>query len=138
MLEDAAKMQKYYLLFAASVVSVIALLYGVSPYWFVKEFLGFEEGLRVSPAHILRAVMGLYIAFALFWLYAAFNDEHRRTAVLTTVVFAGGLVSGRLLSLLTDGAPARLLLIYVAMEFAFVPIGIWVFRRAERVTGDLR
>lgn len=137
MFGNAMKIQRYYLLLAACVVSVIALLYGVSPYWFVRTFFGLEE-LDATLAHILRAIMGLYVALAFFWLFAAFSDEHRKTAVLTTVVFAGGLVSGRLLSLLIEGVPARLLLIYVAMEFAFVPIGIWVFRRAGRVTGDLR
>lgn len=137
MLGNTAKIQRYYLLFGASVVSVIALLYGVSPNWFVRTFFGLA-GLDVNLAHILRAIMGLYLAFVLFWLFAAFSDEYRRTAVLTTVVFAGGLVSGRLLSLLMDGAPASLLLVYVAMEFAFVPIGIWIFRLPVRTTGNSR
>ena len=131
---DAAAIQRLYLLFGALVVSVIALLYGVSPSWFVRTFFGLEA-LDPNLAHILRAIMGLYLAFALFWVFAAFRDDYRKIAVLTTVVFAGGLVSGRLLSLPMDGAPARLLLLYVAMEFAFVPIGIWIFRLPRRGTG---
>lgn len=127
MLGNGTIIQKYYLLLAACVVSVIALLYGISPYWFAGTFFGFEA-LDANLAHILRAIMGLYIALALFWLYAAFSDEHRTTAVLTTVVFAGGLVSGRLLSLSLDGRPKSLLLVYVAMELAFVPIGYWVYK----------
>ena len=37
--------------------------------------------------------MCLYLALGLFWLYSAFNDRLRDTAILTTMVFAGGLVA---------------------------------------------
>ena len=48
--------------------------------------------------------------------------------MLTTVLFAGGLVAGRLLSLLLDGRPSPILLVYVAMELVLVPVAVWVFR----------
>ncbi len=122
--------KKAYLIFAFCVVSVIALLYGVSPQWFARAFLDLPQ-LDASLAHILRAVMGLYLALGLFWLYAAFHDSYRDAAILTTIVFCGGLVSGRLVSLLIDGRPARLLLLYVVAELALVPVGLWVFRRPD-------
>lgn len=122
--------KKYYLIFAFSAVSAIALLYGVSPVWFARVFLDAQH-LDVDGEHILRAVMGLYLAFGLFWLYAAFDAAYRNVAVLTTVVFCAGLVSGRILSLFADGRPAPLLLLYVFMEFALIPLGYWVFRQPE-------
>jgi hypothetical protein len=124
------RIKKYYLIFASCVVSIIALLYGVSPDWFAKAFLNVSP-LDADLAHILRAVMGLYIALGIFWLYAAFNDGYRNAAVLTTIIFCAGLVSGRLISLLVDGRPAPLLLLYVFMEFALIPIGLWVLRRPD-------
>lgn len=122
--------KKYYLIFAFVAVAIIALLYGVSPDWFARVFLD-EQQLDADIAHILRAVMGLYIALGLFWLYAAFQSAYRNVAVLTTIVFCAGLVSGRLISLVADGRPAPLLLLYVAMEFALIPIGYWVFRQPD-------
>jgi Na+-driven multidrug efflux pump len=119
-----------YLLFAFIVVSVIALLYGLSPAWFARSFLGVNE-LNNNIAHILRAMMGLYIALGLFWLYAAFHQNYRDGAILTTVIFCVGLVAGRLVSLVADGRPANLLLLYVAMEFALAPIGLWILRRPD-------
>lgn len=119
-----------YLIFAFVAVSIIALLYGVSPDWFARTFLD-VDALDADLAHILRAVMGLYIALGLFWLYAAFHPHLRDAAILMTIVFCAGLVSGRLISLVADGQPAPLLLLYVAMEFALVPIGLWVFRRPD-------
>ncbi|QGM96682.1 DUF4345 domain-containing protein [Methylocystis parvus] len=121
------RVKKIYLIFAFVVVSIIALLYGVSPGWFAEALLGLA-GPDASAAHMLRAMMGLYLALGLFWLYAAFHDAYRNAAVLTTVIFCVGLVSGRLISLVIDGRPAPLLLLYVCMEFALVPIGLWVFR----------
>lgn len=119
-----------YLIFAFVAVSIIALLYGVSPDWFARTFLD-VDALDADLAHILRAVMGLYIALGLFWLYAAFHPHLRDAAILMTIVFCAGLVSGRLISLVADGQPAPLLLLYVAMEFSLVPIGLWVFRRPD-------
>jgi len=122
--------KKIYLIFAFVAVSVIALLYGVSPQWFASAFLGVSD-LDANIAHILRAVMGLYLALGLFWLYAAFHSAYRDAAILTTILFCAGLVSGRLISLLAEGRPAPLLLLYVFMEFALVPIGYWVWRRPD-------
>jgi len=82
-------------------------------------------------AHILRAVVGLYLGLGLCWLFSAFNNSYQNAAVLTTVIFAGGLVSGRLVSLLADGQPSPVLVVYIALELILVPIGVWVFRLPE-------
>jgi Domain of unknown function (DUF4345) len=121
------KIKKYFLVFAFCVVSVIALLYGVAPQWFSATFLDVQK-LDLDFAHILRAVMGLYLALGFFWLYAAFDDRYRNAAILTTVLFGAGLVAGRLVSLVADGRPSPLLMAYVVIELALVPTAIWVFR----------
>ena len=123
-------MKKYFLILAFGIVSVIAALYGISPAWFARTFLGVNE-LSVNFAHILRAVMCLYLGLGLFWLCAAFSDKHRNTAVLTTVIFAGGLVIGRIVSYFADGPPAPLLIVYGVLEITLVPIAYWVFTRPK-------
>lgn len=82
------KIRKYFLILAFVAVSIIALLYGVSPRWFAQTFLNVPE-MPLDFAHILRAVMCLYLALGLFWLFSAFSDRYRNAAVLTTVVFSG-------------------------------------------------
>lgn len=119
--------KKYYLIFAFSVVAIIALLYGISPQWFAQTFLDVST-LSLDIAHILRAVMCLYLALGLFWLSAAFSDKYRNTAVLTTIFFAGGLVTGRIISFFADGQPSGILILYVAMEFVLIPVAYWVFK----------
>lgn len=88
--------KKSFLLLAFAMVLVIALLYGIDPSWFAATFLGMPK-LSVDFAHILRAVMCLYLALGAFWLFCAFSNALKNTAVLTTIVFAGGLVLGRML-----------------------------------------
>ncbi|MEZ5898483.1 MAG: DUF4345 domain-containing protein [Hyphomicrobiaceae bacterium] len=122
--------KKAFLYVAFAMVAVIALLYGISPAWFARTFLGIDD-LSVSVAHILRAVMCLYLALGGFWLYCALNDTHKDVAILTTMLFAGGLVTGRLLSFFADGAPAPLLIFYALLEAAVIPVAWWVYRQPE-------
>ena len=124
------KIKKYFLILAFVMVAIIALLYGVSPQWFARTFLGIVE-LNLNIAHILRAVMCLYLGLGLFWLFSAFSNKYRNVAVLTTVIFAAGLVTGRIISFFSDGEPAPILLLYIFMEFALVPLAYWVFRLPE-------
>lgn len=119
-----------YLIFAFGAVSTIALVYGVKPDWFGRTFLGMPE-LSRDFSHIFRAVTGLYLALGCFWLYAAFRPDYRNVAVVTTAIFAGGLVMGRLLSFALDGWPSPILMFYTVLELGLVPMALWVLRRPD-------
>ena len=123
-------LKKGFLILAFAMVSVIALLYGIDPPWFARTFLSVTD-LSVDFAHILRAVMCLYLALGAFWLFCALSDTHKNTAILTTIVFAGGLVVGRLLSFAVDGLPSPLLIFYAALECAVIPLAWWVYKQPE-------
>jgi uncharacterized protein DUF4345 len=124
------KIKQYFLILAFVVVSIIALAYGISPSWFASTFLDVNE-TSVDFAHILRAVMCLYLGLGVFWLFSAFSDKYRNTAVLTTIIFAGGLVIGRVFSFILDGQPSPLLIVYGILEILLVPVAYWVFVRPE-------
>ena len=57
--ERHLKIKKYYLMIAFVKVSIIALLYGISPRWFSQTFLNVPE-MSVDFANILRAVTRLF------------------------------------------------------------------------------
>ncbi|MGF1694687.1 DUF4345 domain-containing protein [Vibrio lamellibrachiae] len=122
--------KKKYLIFSFFAVMPIALAYGISPNWFASTFLGINT-LDINIAHILRAIMCLYIGLGAFWLYAAFHEAYRNPALVTVIIFAGGLVIGRLISVLVDGQPKPILLFYIGLEFLFVPLTCWVLRLKE-------
>jgi hypothetical protein len=124
------RIKKYFLILSSATIFVVGSLYGVSPRWFARTFLGVPE-LDLDLAHILRAMMCLYLGFALFWLLAAFRDKYRNVAVLTVMLFPAGLVIGRILSLFIDGQPSWLLLAYLFAELVQAPLAYWVFRLPE-------
>jgi hypothetical protein len=124
------RIKKYFLILSSATIFVVGSLYGVSPRWFARTFLGVSE-LDLDLAHILRAMMCLYLGFALFWLLAAFRDKYRNAAVLTVMLFPAGLVIGRILGLFVDGQPSWLLLAYLLAELVQAPLAYWVFRLPE-------
>jgi uncharacterized protein YacL len=125
--KDPMKTKQIFLILAFVTVSIIALLYGISPTWFAKTFFNQNE-LSVDFSHVFRALMTLYLALGFFWLYAAFNQKYRNSGVLTTLIFAGGLVIGRIFSILVDGRPSPILLVYTGLELALIPIALLVLR----------
>ena len=88
------KLKKGLLIFSFFTVSIIALLYGVSPRWFFGEFLVNSQAPSIDQSHILRAVMMLYIALGLFWLYSVFRTNTETQELLYFVCFAEGLSQG--------------------------------------------
>jgi len=110
------KIKKAFLISAFILVSTIGLLYGVDPQWFARTFLDLPQ-LDKNIAHILRAVMCLYLALGLFWLYSAFSEKYRDAAILTTIIFSGGLVVGRIISYFNEGQPAPLLTFYIFAHY---------------------
>lgn len=128
-------LKKALLLTAFGSVSVIALLYGVSPRWFFATFLLDSQAPSIDQSHILRAVMMLYLALGLFWLYCAFSEKYRDAGLVVLAVFCGGLVAGRILSLIIDGVPSPLLVIYLLVELSIVPLCIWLLRRGDSAGG---
>lgn len=124
------RLKQWFLLLSASTIFAVGSLYGVRPQWFAATFFGVPE-LDVDFVHLLRAMMGLYVGFALFWLVAAFDARYRNVAVLTVMLFPAGLVVGRILSVVIDGQPSALLSFYLVAELFQAPLAYWVFRRPD-------
>lgn len=122
-------LKKGLLIFSFFIICIIALLYGVSPRWFFDTFLVDSQTPSIDQSHILRAVMMLYIALGLFWLYSAFSDIYRDAGIVVLCVFCGGLVTGRIMSVVVDGIPSPLLILYIVMELSIVPVCIWLLRQ---------
>ncbi|MBE1297352.1 MAG: DUF4345 domain-containing protein [Rhodobacteraceae bacterium] len=106
------------LLLAALGLVPIALSYGVVPSASVSYLLGFPvEG--TNQTHVFRAIMGLYLANAAFWLIAANRPALHRAALWVLFLFMVGLAAGRILSILVDGMPNTVLMLYLVAELAF-------------------
>ena len=125
--------EKLFLLAATLGLIPIALAYGLMP----QESLPYLYGVEVSGTsgiHIYRAVMGLYLAMALFWFLGSCSGELERPAIYSLVVFMLGLAAGRLLSIAVDGMPHPLLAVYALLEIGFGVIGILLLKASRPAT----
>lgn len=118
-------MARFYLLFSAASLLLVALSYGVAPADVLPKLMDLKiEGTDLT--HILRAVMGLYLGMIVLWVIGALRLDFTRPAVISEIFFMLGLAGGRLLSIAVDGVPSIPLIFYAIVEIVLGTWGIWV------------
>ncbi len=95
-------LQKLHLGLSALVVIGVAIIYGANPTKLPSVFFDFNVQ-SVDLKNIFRAMMGLYLAIASYWIYGIIRPIHWRSATLVNIIFMGGLAFGRILSSFLDG-----------------------------------
>ncbi|MCK8045161.1 DUF4345 domain-containing protein [Shewanella sp. 1CM18E] len=125
------RIQQQFLLVAAVGLTPIALGYGLQPSTSLA-FLFDIDASSINSSHIFRAVMGLYLALVLFWGLGAFIRKYQLPALYSLTVFMFGLAFGRALSLIVDGWPHWLLVVYLLLEVGFGLVGIAMIRKTEK------
>jgi predicted membrane protein len=128
--EISMNIRQKFLLVAAIGLLPIALSYGLMP----QKSLSYLFDISVSDPngiHIFRAVMGLYLALIMFWLIGAFMVQIRQAALYSLIVFMFGLAAGRILSLIIDGMPNWLLVVYLVLELGFGVLGILLIKKSD-------
>jgi hypothetical protein len=123
-------MARFYLIFSAAGLLLVALSYGVAPAIVLPKVLDLTvEG--ADQTHIFRAIMGLYLGMITLWIVGAFRPDFTRAAVIAEIFFMLGLACGRVLSIFIDGVPSTLLVAYAIVEVAF---GLWGLRILKRLS----
>ncbi len=123
-------LRQIFLLIVAAGLIPIAMSYGVMP----QKSLLFLFDVSIADTnsvHIFRAIMGLYLGFALFWILGAFDVRLRQAALYSLVVFMFGLAAGRGLSVIVDGMPHWLLIAYLLIELVFGGIGVFLLKKQD-------
>lgn len=125
------RLMQLYLLAVVILIVPIALNYGLSPGVSLPMTLDIEvEG--TDQTHIFRALMCLYLGAAIYWGIGAFNPSWQRMAVIWAIFFAFSLAVGRVISLIVDGQPSSLLVIYLVIEIFGGLLGLAVLFVADR------
>lgn len=124
-----ARLQTIFLLVTAAGLTPIALAYGFAPAQNMGWLFGIDA-TGVNARHIFRAFMGLYLALVGFWVAGAIRPHLRIPALQSLFVFMVGLAFGRVVSLVVDGWPHPLLIVYLLLEITFGFIG-WRLLRAQ-------
>lgn len=122
--------ESIFLLVAAVGLVPIALGYGLAPADSMSMLFGIDAS-PVNASHIFRAVMGMYLAFVIFWVCGALRAPLRLPALWSLTVFMFGLAAGRVLSLLVDGMPHPLLSTYLLLELGFGAVGAYLIRARQ-------
>ena len=124
------KREQIFLWLAAAGLTPIALSYGLSPSASMA-FLFDIDASATNATHIFRAIMGLYLALAIFWVSGALKPRLRLPALYSLTIFMLGLAAGRVLSLIVDGMPHYLLVIYLLLELLFAAVGYYLITRYQ-------
>jgi hypothetical protein len=109
-MREDAKIRAF-LIFCSVGLVPIALGYGAKPSVSLDAMFGITVD-TTNLTHIMRAVMGLYLGMAGFWLWGAFRRSMAGAALAACAVFMFGLAAGRTLSFVLDGLPHWLLIVY--------------------------
>ena len=75
---------------------------------------------------------GMEIGIGVFFLLAALQQSWQRVAIYAQVLIFGGLVGGRILSLVLDGVPTPDLLLFMSLEVLALLLGIFSLRLPTR------
>lgn len=102
----------------------VGLSYGISPNKVLPFFFDFKVQ-TIDLNNVFRAIMGLYIGFAMYWIIGIVKPEYWRNATLVSIIFMGGLAFGRIISIIVDGIPSAPFSIGTALEIIFMIWGIY-------------
>ena len=120
--------ENIFLLLAVGGLVPIALSYGLSPAYSLDAMFDIDIN-NIESAHIFRAVMGLYLLTASYWVFGALNSKHTISAIRNLTIFMLGLALGRILSIFIDGNPNLILWLYLLLELGFGIAGLVLLRK---------
>jgi hypothetical protein len=124
-----------FLLFCAVGLVPIALGYGANPSASLDALFGITVD-TTNLTHIMRAVMGLYFGMVVIWVWGAFNKQMTAPALVSCAVFMLGLAAGRILSIIVDGMPHWLLVVYAVLEIVLGLGAIVIYRGDDQGETD--
>lgn len=126
------QIQNLHLTFSVIIVFPIALIYGFLPQKIVPNPFDFQI-ISTDLATILKAIMGLYVAFALLWLLGIYNQKFWVTATISNALFMLGLGFGRVISCVIDGFPSPIFSMGMIGELILGFYATWVYFRTSQL-----
>lgn len=114
------------------VIIPVALAYGLYPQIILPLLFDFKVD-AIDLANIFRAIMGLYLGMSVIWIMGIVKSKLWVTATITNITFMGGLMLGRLVSMIVDGVPGIYLLIGFVLESI---LAIWGLKNLKKYGTD--
>ncbi len=118
------KLKNLHLVISIVIIVPVALTYGLMPSGFLENIFNFKYE-NTELAGIFRALMGLYIAMAIFWMLGIYKPKFWEAATLSNVLFMCGLAVGRFVSIFLDGMPSPVFLAGLIVEILLAAWGVF-------------
>lgn len=99
--------KNFHLLLSSVIVIAAALIYGLSPTSVLPKLFDFQVQTP-DLSNVFRAIMGLYLSFASFWIVGILQSKYWKAATISQVLFMCGLAFGRIISVFLDGMPSAI------------------------------
>jgi Domain of unknown function (DUF4345) len=109
----------FHLIISTAIVVLAAFVYGFNSNLFLEVNTN-----TIDEANILKAIMGLYLAFASLWILGIFNQNYWKTATISNMLFMLGLGFGRIISIIFDGIPSTIFILGTVGELV---LGFYAF-----------
>lgn len=116
--------QKIHLVISLIIVVPVSFLYGFDLLYQINIDLNTTDELNV-----IKAIMGLYLAFSSLWLLGIFKQKYLFAALVSNTAFMLGLGIGRFFSIIIDGLPTGTFIVGVIGELILGFYGLWVLKR---------
>lgn len=123
-MELTSVQKNLHLIISIGIVIPIGLIYGLQP-----DLLFNVKINSTDEANILKAIMGLYLAFAVFWLYAIYDNQFWVVATISNILFMLGLGLGRVVSSFVDGTPSPIFMFGTLGELILGFYGIYILSK---------
>ena len=130
-LSKSTIVQKIHLVISTLVVIPVSFVYGFA----------IDSQLDIAPDTIdehnfFKAVMGMYLGFALLWILGIFKKPYLKAALISNVIFMLSLGFGRLISFVVDGLPSDAYVIGTLGELILGFYGVWVLTKKSRIFAE--
>jgi hypothetical protein len=122
-------LKNLHLIISTLIVVPVAFTYGILPNKILPVFLDFK--VETTDLHnVFRAIMGLYLAFSVFWILGIFKSNYWYAATLSNMLFMLGLACGRIVSLLLDGMPS---LVFFVGTIGELILALYAFYQLKKI-----
>ena len=122
-------LKNLHLIISTLIVVPVAFTYGILPNKILPLFLDFK--VETKDLHnVFRAIMGLYLAFSVFWIIGIFKSNYWYAATLSNMLFMLGLACGRIVSLLLDGMPS---LVFFVGTIGELILALYAFYQLKKI-----
>ena len=90
----------------------------------------FNIDVNTTDEHsVFKAIMGIYLSFAIIWIIGIFKNKYFQIALFSNFVFMFGLAFGRIISIIFDGIPSKILVFGLVGELVLSAYSYIIWRK---------